>query len=195
MTPQAFLSLAVQTVTAPREVARLLLSLNLSRQVLGLCFGLVVVLNALVFSVADQLLGETPGGGLLGVPLVFFALQGLTLLATIMFMTWVGAMLGGDGRIDEVAVLLIWLQALRVLVQAILLVILPISAQLGALIILLTSAAGVWILINFIDEAHRFDNLFKAGLVLILGIFGMAIALSIVLATLGITPNGLTGYV
>lgn len=195
MTPQAFLSLAVQSLTAPREVARLLLSMQLGRDVLTTSFALVVVLNALIFSVADQFLSDTPGAGLLGEPLVFLAMQGLTLLATIVFLTWVGGIMGGTARLEDMAVLLIWLQVLRVAVQAALVVILPLAPALGGLIMLLASAAGVWILINFIDEAHGLDNMFKAGLVLIFGIFGMAVALSIVLAFLGITPNGLTGYV
>lgn len=195
MTPQGLLTLAVQTVTMPREVAQWLLSLRLNREALGTAFGLVVVLNALIFSIADQFLAETPGAGLLGVPMVFLAIQGLTLLATILFMTWVGGIMGGTARLEEMAVLLIWLQALRVLVQAGLVIILPLAPALGGLVILLTSAAGVWIIIHFIDEAHGLNNLFKALLVLIFGIFGMAVALSIVLAMLGITPDGLTGYV
>lgn len=195
MTPQGFLTLAVQTVTTPREVAQWLLSLRLNREALGTAFGLVVVLNALIFSIADQFLAEIPGAGLLGVPMVFLAIQGLTLLATILFMTWVGGIMGGTARLEEMAVLLIWLQALRVLVQAGLVVILPLAPALGGLLILLSSAAGVWIIIHFIDEAHGLNNLFKALLVLIFGIFGMAVALSIVLAMLGITPDGLTGYV
>jgi len=195
MTPNAYLSLAVQSVTAPRDVARLLMAAKLPREALGTAFALVVVLNALVFAVADQLLADEPGGGMLGVPMVFLALQGLTLLATILFMTWTGSLVGGTARLEDMAVLLIWLQSLRVLMQVVLVIVLPVAPALGGLVMLGASAAGVWILLKFIDEAHGLNNMFKAGLVLIFGIVGMAVALSVVLAILGITPNGLTGYV
>lgn len=195
MTPNGFIALAVQSVTDPREVARLLLALNLQRDVLGTALGLVVVLNALVFGVADQFLADEPGSGLLAQPFAFVAIQGLTLLGTIVFLTWTGGILGGKARFEDMAILLIWLQTLRLLMQAILVVVLPLAPSIGGILILLASAAGVWILINFIDQAHGLGSLLKAGLVLILGIFGMAVALSMVLAVLGITPNGLTGYV
>ncbi|NNU97871.1 YIP1 family protein, partial [Anoxybacillus sp. EFIL] len=50
MTLAGFLRLAVNTVTAPRDVARLLMAMNLPSQALWLGFALVIVLNTLMFS-------------------------------------------------------------------------------------------------------------------------------------------------
>lgn len=61
MSAAALLSLAWQTIVAPREVARLLISLRLSREVLLTGFALVVVLNALIVGLM-QLGGEVPAG-------------------------------------------------------------------------------------------------------------------------------------
>lgn len=55
MTLVGFLRLAFNTVSAPRDVARLLLAMNLPSQALWLAFALVIVLNTLVFSVSLML--------------------------------------------------------------------------------------------------------------------------------------------
>ncbi len=81
------------------------------------------------------------------------------------------------------------------LAQAVVLVLMPISQFLGAVAVMVASALGIWIAVHFIDEAHELRSVLKAILVLIVGIFGMAIVLSIVLSAIGITPDGVTGYV
>ena len=197
MRVDAFLRLAVQSVTAPRDVARLLLSIRPGAEALWTGFALVVVLNALVFGLSRLLL---PDGGLTGAevldsPFAFMALQAATLAATIAALTWAGRGVGGSGGLADVAVVMIWLQALRVLAQAVVLVVMPISAFLGAVLVMTASALGIWIAVHFIDEAHALRSVLKAILVLVVGIVGMAIVLSIVLSAIGITPDGVTGYV
>lgn len=197
MRVDGFLRLAAQSVAAPRDVARLLLSIRPGADALLTGFALVVVLNALVFGLSRLLLpdGGVAGAGFLDSPFAFMALQAATLGATIAALTWAGRGLGGTGGFADLAVVMIWLQALRVLAQAVVLVVMPISAQLGAILVMAASALGVWIAVHFIDEAHALRSVLKAILVLIVGVVGMAIALSIVLSAIGITPDGVTGYV
>ena len=57
------------------------------------------------------------------------------------------------------------------------------------------TAVGVWIAVNFIDEAHELNGLLRALAVLILGVLAMAFGLSILLTMVGITPEGMTDYV
>ncbi|MGR3495813.1 YIP1 family protein [Citreimonas sp.] len=197
MRVDGFFRLAVQSVTAPREVARLLLSIRPGTDALATGFALVVVLNALVFGLSRLLFpdGGVTGAEVLNNPFAFMALQAATLAATIAALTWAGRGLGGTGGITDLAVVMIWLQALRVLAQAVVLVLMPISQFLGAVAVMVASALGIWIAVHFIDEAHELRSVLKAILVLIVGIFGMAIVLSIVLSAIGITPDGVTGYV
>ena len=196
MTPAAFLRLAVDSVTAPQDVARLLLSLRWSREALLLSFALVVVLNALVFS-ATMLLAP-PGDAelsLLASPMAFmFTLAG-ALALTIVAFTLAGRALGGTARIEDMAILMIWMQALRVLVQVAMVVVLAISSGLAALLIVATSALGIWILAHFINQAHGLDSLLRAVLVLLLGLTGTALALAFLLTLTGATTMGLNGYV
>lgn len=196
MTFEGFLRLAVQSVTNPREVAALLLSIRPSKEALWTAFLLVIVLNALVFSASIML---TPMTGMipavLANPVSFLVMQGATLAASIVAFTYVGRWMSGKARLEEVALLLIWLQGLRVLLQAILTVVMIGAPILGGLISMVGTALGVWILVNFLDEAHELGSLLRALAVLILGVLAMAFAMSMLLTLLGVSPQGMTDYV
>ncbi|WGW03192.1 YIP1 family protein [Tropicibacter oceani] len=195
MTFEGFLRLALQTVTAPRDVARLLLSLRLPTEALVLGFALVVVGNALVFSISLVLMPPTQAMGLLGNPLALMAIRGVVLLATIASLTWIGQMFGGRARFESIALLLIWLQALSVAVQVLFTFILPIAPQLGSALVFAATAIGAYITVHFLDEAHGLNSIGKSVVVLILGMIAMAVSLSIFLSLVGFTPAGLTGHV
>ncbi|MCC1491651.1 YIP1 family protein [Cognatishimia sp. F0-27] len=191
MTPQAFLSLALQTIMAPRDVARLLLSLNLGKDAVLTAFALVVALNAFVFQLT-LIVSPTPGvAGILAMPVAFAGIQAIVLGATIAAITWCGQAMGGTATMTQVAVLLTWLQALRVAVQAGLLLILPLSNYLAGMVMFVASALGLWILVHFIDEAHGFGRIGKAALVLLLAVTGMVLGLSMILSLSGATVTGM----
>ncbi|MFZ5963004.1 YIP1 family protein [Thalassococcus sp. BH17M4-6] len=193
MTLGGFLRLAWQTLVAPREVARLLLSLRLGHEALLLAFALVVVLNTMIFLATAQI--SPPSDALvplLSNPVIFMLTLGGTLGVTAIALTWTGRSLGGVGRIEGVGLLLIWLQAVRMLVQLAVMVLMTIDPGLAGLVVVAASVLGVWILTNFLDEAHGFDSLFKAALVLLLGVTGMALGLSFFLTLIGATTMGLT---
>ncbi|WP_146591608.1 YIP1 family protein [Puniceibacterium confluentis] len=196
MKPGALLQLGWHSVIAPREVARLLLSLRPSHEVLLLGFALVVVLNALVFGAATLLSPSAAGTGLVMIsPVIFLLTLSGALGATVLALTWTGRALGGRARIEDIALLLIWMQALRLVVQVAMLVIVPLSTGLAALLVVAASAAGVWILVHFLDEAHHFASPLRALLVLLLGVTGTALGLALFLSLIGATTMGLNGYV
>ncbi len=196
MTLEGFLRLAAQSVTAPRDVARLLLSLRLGQEALLTAFALVVVLNALMLGLSGLAVPADPAlPGFLTQPALFLGVQALALAGTIAAVTGLGRVFGAEADPARVAVVLIWLQALRVLVQALLLLVLPLSAGLASLIQVAGSILGVWIVVHFIDEALALDSLFKAAAVLILGVLAMAFGLSILLSLMGVSPEGMNNYV
>ena len=193
MTLNGFLALALQSVTDPRGVAKLLLSMRLGTEAIATAFALVIVLNGLVYALIE--LVSPDGSGVMGGPMVVMALQAATLVLTVVAVTWAGRGLGGAGGMQQIAVLMIWLQALRALAQAGILVLLIAIPFLGTLAVFAVSVLGVWIAVHFVDEAHGFGNLLKALMVLIVGVLAMAIALSIVLTMVGVTPPGVADYV
>ena len=192
MTPAGFLRLALQTLIAPREVARLLLAADLSREAIMTAFALVVVVNALVVGVMQ---GYGMAMDALPVPVgpaILAALLAGMLGISIFVMTSAGRALGGSGRMQDVAVLFIWLQALRALVQVGVALMAMISGSLAMVLVLAAMLAGIWIVLNFLDVAHGLDNLFKALMVLILGAVGMVLLLSLLFSLMGLTPTGMT---
>lgn len=194
MTLDGFLKLALQSVTNPREVAALLLSIRPSREALWTAFALVVVLNALIFS-ASLLMNPLGVPDFLSSPVVFMTMQAGALAASILALTWTGRLFGGKARIEEIGLLLIWLQGLRVLVQIALLLIIPLSASLAGLGTMAATALGVWIAVNFIDEAHELGGPLRALAVLVLGMLAMAFAISILLTLAGVSPEGIADNV
>ena len=196
MSTVALIALVAQSVNRPRQAARYLLSLDIPREALVLSFALVVIGNTVAFGLS--LMSAPSRGlpmGLLISPGGFLLMQGAVLGASILALTLAGRPLGGVARLQDMALLVIWLQALRVLVQFLLVVLWLVAPQLAALVVFAATALGIWISVNFIDAAHGFDNLFKSLAVLIFGMVGMMLALSLLLALLGVSPNGMTGYV
>lgn len=192
MTLEGFLRLAWQTVLAPREVARLLLSLRLGHEALLLALALVLVLNTLIFTVSVQVSPPDPAlTSLLRNPVIFMLLMGGTLGVTAIAITWTGRALGGVARIEDIGLLLIWLQALRMLVQLAVVALALVSESLAGLLVVGAAVLGVWILVQFIDEAHGFAALGKAALVLLLGVTGLVLGLSFFLTLIGATTMGL----
>ena len=192
MTLEGFLRLAWQTVLAPRDVARLLLSLRLGHEALLLALALVLVLNTLIFTVSVQVSPPDPAlTSLLGNPVIFMLLMGGTLGVTAIAITWTGRALGGVARIEDIGLLLIWLQALRMLVQLAVVALALVSESLAGLLVVGAAVLGVWILVQFIAEAHGFAALGKAALVLLLGVTGLVLGLSFFLTLIGATTMGL----
>lgn len=196
MTFGAFLSLAWQSVTAPREVAQLLLSLRLRGEALWTALALVVVLNTLVFALAARLTPTPDALAPLAVsPILFCFSLGVSVLGTIAGLTLVGRGMGGQAEFADMAILVTWAQALRFLVQVFITLLNPVSPALSGLVVMLAFGAGLWIMINFVDAAHGFGSLAKSAVVLVLAVVAMVVALSLLLQLLGVTQMDLVGYV
>ncbi|MCL3883503.1 YIP1 family protein [Marivita sp. GX14005] len=196
MTVDGFFRLAMNTVTAPRDVARLLLSLNLPHQALWLAFSLVIVLNTLMFSLSVMVMPASDMvAPVLGSPIVFGAMLAVSVAALIFMVTVSGRVMDGAAGFAQIAVLVIWLQALRVLVQGVVVLLGPVSGTLSGIVVLAASLLGVWIFVNFIAVAHETGGLLKAGFILLLAVAGMMLALSLIFSLLGVPAGGLSGYV
>jgi hypothetical protein len=191
-----FAKLAVETVTAPQSVIEWLQSLQLSRSVLWHTMALIIVLNAVLFGITNLLV---PPGEVLPVifnsPLLFGVLTGTGFVFTVYAVFYIGRGFGGSATFDTVMVSLIWLQSLRLTVQVGLSVIMLVSPVFSALLAFGASLAGFWILVNFINNFQKFNNIFKALVVLIVAGLLVVIGLVCVLSLLGPENLGVTSYV
>ncbi|MDA3857092.1 MAG: Yip1 family protein [Roseovarius sp.] len=196
MTQAGFKALLVQTLFAPRRAAEGLIALNLPQRWLWTALALMSVLNSIVYSVTLRL---TPTSDPMAnammppafhSPVLFTMFLFGALAITVLALYWIGKGLGGQGRMDDVLVLICWLQVLRLILQVVVAVLVIVAPVLGALVIFIASLWGIYILIGFVDAAHRFDNMFKAAGVIVLAMVAMAVGLSILLSIIGVAVMG-----
>lgn len=185
-----------QTLRTPRAAAERILALNLSREWLWMALILMGVLNGIVYSLFLQI-GPAPDPETLSLiptalrsPALFTMLLLGVLVFTVLSLTWVGQALGGRAQVTQVLALIAWLQALRLVVQLALLVLMLTVPSAGLLLVTIASIWGLVILIVFIDRAHGFDNGFKAVAVVILAFLGMVAGLSAILSVLATLVMG-----
>lgn len=194
MTTLSLKDLAVQTVTNPRAAAEYLLGLHIGRNALWMALVLATVLNSLLFSLSSFMFptdAATPLPGLFNNPLLFAMMQGGGLVITVFVLTWVGNMLGGQGGLGDVLIALVWLQFMRLAAQAAVIVVGLAMPALGGLISLAVLVLSFWILLHFINVAHRFNSLGKAFLVLFLAGLGVSFGISIILTLIGVSAGGM----
>lgn len=192
----AFVTLALRTVGEPRTVAAELIGMQINRRVLWIALVLVVILNTIAYQLP---LIITPPQGALPVlftsPVPFAVLVGAGLVLSIYSITFAGKALGGKATLNSIMTLLIWLQYMRFAVQVIMLLLMPIAPGIAGLLALAASLYGMWIVLQFIDIAHEFSNLFTSFGTLLFSALGVMIGLAIVLTLLGVQNMGLTPYV
>ena len=183
--------LAVQTLTDPAAVARTLIALKLPRAVLWQALLLVAVLQAAIYAVSLLFIhGPQPLDWLFGSPLQFL---GIGLLAIVLFIHGIhlfGKMFGGKGSLEDVLVVMVWIQALRMAAQA---VALPLSVTIPILALLLMVAAlfiGFYITLHFIDQALRLNSLLIAFFVFLCASLVLVIGLAVFIPLTGGPPTG-----
>jgi len=178
--------LVVMSITNPAQAAQILMAQNLRRDVLWLGFALAVVLNALLFSLSNMAL-PTPEGVPLMIqsPVFYLGFVGGGVLATIVSIHRVGRWMGGQGSFEDVMVLMVWLQMLRVMVQALALLFALTIPLLSMLLVLGSALVGLFIFLHFVDQAHRLGSLMKAAGVLVGAVFAISVVLFILLSLLG----------
>ncbi|MEX0368494.1 Yip1 family protein [Ruegeria sp. HKCCD8929] len=179
--------LVVTTVTDPAEAARQLMALGLGRDVLWLALALAVVLNTTI-QAASNVLFTTIDPAFQGIALslvTYAAIVGGGLILTIFTIFHIGRLMGGQGAFEDVMVLMVWMQFLRVLVQAAGVILLLTVPFLSVLLALVAFLIGVYIFVHFIDQAHRLGSPGRAAGVLIASIVAIAIVSFILLSLVG----------
>lgn len=187
MTLNGFFNLALSTVLRPREVAALLMSLNLSRDALWTAFSLVIVLDTLVVGVSQVVLpSDEP---------VSLGIYGAAIAASVAVLTAAltacSRAMQGEASFEQIAVLVIWLQAIMIVFQTVFVLLAAIGPQIEGLFLFGPPLLGVWLLVNFVAEANGFDSLWKSAFVLLLAFVGMVLAVSMIFNLAGVSTGGM----
>ena len=123
-------------------------------------------------------------------PLLGAAAQ-LGAMAAVIFLTvQIGRLFGGHGGLWGAAALVVWLNAMLVLVQAGQLVALALLPPLAALLAIAATVWALWAYANFIAELHGFRSpVIVLGATVLTGIM-LFFATAMLLAILGTDPTG-----
>lgn len=184
-------SLVVETVTNPRGAAERVLDLRLGRDSLGLLVALVAVVNTILYSLSITLF-ETSTGFQTGMnlPILYLLILTTVIVLGAVVMQWVGQAFGGQASLAELLSLIVWLQAMRAIAQAGLLVMTLILPGLANMVALVLGLFGLWIMVNFLDVAQRWNSLGKSFVVMVLAGFGFVFGLSLFMLLVGASPMG-----
>ncbi|WP_323782414.1 Yip1 family protein [Thalassovita sp.] len=185
--------LALDTLRSPRDAARQILDMRLDSPVLWTALALIVVLNAILNGITIPLLPLPETVPMIfAAPWMFAIVLGGGIVISTFLLTWVGRMLGGRAELVDILALIVWLQALRLVVQAAVFVLFFFSTLLSDLIALAAGLYGLWITIAFLDEAQGFGSVLKTIMVLVLTMLGVAFGLSFFLLLIGASSAGLS---
>ena len=184
--------LVIDSLRRPRLAARRLLDAAppdatvLEAAVLVTCAGILLGYLAVRM---------TPGGvdmvsaALLANPLLGAAAQLGAMAVVVLLTVRIGRLFGGRGELWGAATLVVWLNAMLVLIQAGQLVALALVPPLAALLAIVAIVWTLWAYANFIAELHGFQNpVIVLGAVVLTGMmlfFGTAMLLAI----LGLAPQ------
>lgn len=173
----------------PRKAGAALIGLGVPMQArwLGMAAAVVVgvVVAYLLPAISGALDEAAPPMAAVGIQL------GANLIAATM-MTVVGRAFGGHGGFADALLLVGWLQAMMVLVQAVQVVGLVVMPPVAGLVMILAIALFFWMLTGFIQALHGFAQPLLVLVGTLGALFAAAFVASFVLLLLGFDPRGLT---
>ena len=196
MTADDLVPLVKTTLLNPPEAARMIMGWNLTRDVLWTGLALMAAVNTLI--IQALLNGSGPSAAIpsyFQAPLTLFVLMAGMMVVYVHTLFWAGLMIKGQGRLDDLLALVVWLLALRTAAQLAVVLVSLLVPPLGILALMLVSLWGLWILLNFIATALNLPSAAHGLVVLVIGLVGLVLGLGILLTLIGIGPQGSTDYV
>lgn len=178
-----------QSVAAPRDAARTLIGLNLSRLVLWQALALVTVVSVLLVAVTQGPMPEIAPDATQPIEITPFAyamILGSSLVLLVFALFYTGQALGGTGSFAGTLTLVIWLEVLAMCVRIAQFALSIFGSGLDLTISLVGMALLFWALLNFIAELHDFESIGKALLTLVLAVFGISLGVALILSAIGV---------
>ncbi len=178
------------SIQSPKEGAQMVLAAKPNREVLWTILVVIVALTVILAQIMTYIV-PTPAEAQQLMPFasspVMFALVMWGLLVLMVFCThYIGQVFGGTGAFDDSLIIVIWLQAILLVVQVAQIVLAVISPFLAAMFGLAFGLLSVWIFVNFVAVVHGFKNLGMVLVAIILSMIGVVFGLSIIFVFIAI---------
>lgn len=184
--------LVIDSLVRPRAAARGVMGLHLTPGLLAQAAVAVTAAEMVLGFLAFRL---TPGAVdslsalILGDPLFGAAAQ-LGVLAVTVVLTWrVGLIFGGTGSLPDAFALVVWLNAMMVLIQAVQLVTLAVLPPAALLLATATAFWALWAYASFVAELHGFQSPFLVLGGVLLTLLVLFFTLGMIVALTGIVPQ------
>ena len=177
------------TIRAPQEAAQAVLALNLPRNVLWLGLALVITLSTLLASAVLLMVPMPEAGAGVPMPVVMGIVQAVFLVFVSLGIAVIGARFGGKGDFDGALALMVWLQAVFLVVQAFQIAAIAIGLSVLADIVSLASIPlFFWLMAQFVTVLHGFSSVWKTFWAIIMFLIAFAFLLSLVVTSFGFVP-------
>ena len=178
----------IRSFSEPQVVARELMALRLDMQTRLLAMVLVVVMTAILGTLAQMVfvvitkldLGE------LTAPVAVVGLQIALILYGSFVLSFVGQRFGGQGNFADALLLLTWIEFVLMVgqtIQVVLMVFFPISATIMSILLV---GLMFWLMVQFSMALHGFTNPFAVAVGVLLTFIGSALVAGLVLVSTGL---------
>ena len=177
------------TIRAPQEAAQAILALNLPRNVLWLGLALVITLSTLLASAVLLMVPMPEAGAGVPMPVVMGLVQAVFLVLVSLGIAVIGARFGGKGDFDGALALMVWLQAVFLVVQAFQIAAIAIGLSVLADIVSRASIPLFFgLMAQFVTVLHGFSSIWKTFWAIIMFLIAFAFLLSLVVTSFGLVP-------
>ncbi|WP_027258908.1 YIP1 family protein [Leisingera aquimarina] len=187
---------ALLTVKSPRDAAQQILAQDWPREALWTGFLLSVVLNTCVYTL-QQVLFPLPPEVLIPrfAPGAYFAVILVLQISFIAMLSTTGRWLGGQGNLAALLALVTWLQLLQAGLNAAIVAMLLVLPALAALLNIAANIMVFFILLHFVNTAHRFGSVWRSLGVVLMASMILVFALLFIVGLIGPANLGLPEHV
>ncbi|MEM9912911.1 MAG: YIP1 family protein [Pseudomonadota bacterium] len=193
MNSAAFAPIFRLSLQNPREAAKHVIAMGLPERALWIALSLVVVLTSLVMSgilqavplpedEISQVLTTSPG---YNSPLLLTAIRLGQAVLAVYILFWVGRALGGQGSKQDLLGVITLLQVVSFVLLTTITIVSLIFPLFSFVAFLTFIGWLLWSVLTYVDEAHEFDNMFKATGVVLVSVVGIIVGMSVLLGLLG----------
>ncbi|MEP2640304.1 YIP1 family protein [Roseobacter sp.] len=188
--------LSVQTLRDPKAAAADIISWQIPQAALWMTAAVIAIASTLMSALSHAAIPlPAPLDTLMISPFMVFAVIAGAFVLTIYALFWTGRVLGGTGDLTDLLAVLVWMQALRAVGQALVLVAALLAPVLASFLVLFVAVATLWVFVNFISVGLRLNSLLRAVVVLIVGALVMSLGLSFLLSMFGVSAIGVPSNV
>lgn len=175
------LSMARFTIQFPRKGARMVLDADVPTNARWLALTLTAILSALLAHMSFGLMPADAQAAMaesLQSPVITAVFQAGMMLGIAHLMVWPGRWFGGNGKFADALLLMVWLQFILVLLQALQIAVQLVLPPLANLVAVLSVFIFLVLASSFVAELHGFRRVILVflGVLMVLFVLGLALA-------------------